>query len=175
MAGRKPRLYDTVNKQWVDFKSLQEADALFKNKERNPFVTTKDYGITSRYRYDEPVNNIELATIAAGGKPKSLESAAAKTYKELNPDVDLASGQNAVGINPVWDRDYNFRRHPEWRPEKPIYYPQYNEYWGYELVNLIDSISKTLLDISGLDPKDLPLPISANVFLIIFKTFLQFA
>ena len=127
MAGRKPRLYDTVNKQWVDFKSLQEADALFKNKERNPFVTTKDYGITSRYRYDEPVNNIELATIAAGGKPKSLESAAAKTYKELNPDVDLASGQNAVGINPVWDRDYNFRRHPEWRPEKPIYYPQYNE------------------------------------------------
>lgn len=132
MAGRKPRLYDTVNKQWVDFKSLQEADALFKDKERNPFVTTKDYGITSRYRYDEPVNNIELATIAAGGKPKSLESAAAKTYKELNPDVDLAAGQNAVGINPVWDRDYNFRRHPEWRPEKPIYYPQYNEYWGYD-------------------------------------------
>lgn len=132
MAGRKPRLYDTVSKQWVDFSSLQEADSLFKDKERNPFVTTKEYGLTSRYRYDEPVNNIELATIAVGGKPKDTNSAAARTYKELNPDVDLESGQNAVGINPIFDRDYNFRRHPEWKPvDKPIYYPIAKEYWGY--------------------------------------------
>jgi hypothetical protein len=92
MAGRKPRLYDTVNKQWIDFSSLQEADALFKDKQKNPFVTTKEYGVTSRYRYDEPLDNNELLRISLGGKPRNLNSTASKMYKEANPTVDLEHG-----------------------------------------------------------------------------------
>jgi hypothetical protein len=92
MAGRRPRLYDTVTKQWVDFNSLQEADNLFMDKEKNPFVTTKDYGVTNRYRYEEPLNNNELLGIALGGKPKKADSTAAKLYKEAKPNVDLEKG-----------------------------------------------------------------------------------
>ena len=144
MAGRKPRLYDTVNKTWIDFETLQEADDLFKDKKINPFVNTKEFGITNRYRYDEPVNNIELLQLTLGGKPKNPQSGASKVYKQMHPNVDLEKGQNAVGINPIWDRDYNFKKHPEWKPSKnsPIYYPTQDEYWGYnedgEFTNKID-------------------------------------
>jgi hypothetical protein len=63
MAGRKARLYDVVEKKWVDFDDLQTAKDFWKNRDKNPFITTGGYS-GSRYSWDEPVDSRMLLSAA---------------------------------------------------------------------------------------------------------------
>ena len=130
MAGRKHRLYDTVNKGWIYFDNEEEADALFQDTKRNPLITTKDYGAHHQYEYDAPINTGALVSMSL--KNQSLQNPRSSILQEIeNPEIALAEHQNNIGINPIQDKKL-FYTHPELIPQnKLVYYKDLDEYWGF--------------------------------------------
>lgn len=146
MAGRKFRLYDTVEDKWIDYGSEAEMDAVFKDKKKNTLVTTKKYGTSLRYELSEPMNSMELLTISLGGKPSRADSPAAKAYEQMTGKstskkvgtmrsttgkgtVDVY--ENDLGINPAFDNLF-YRDNPNLRPSTAKFFPQYNRYYKFE-------------------------------------------
>ena len=146
MAGRKFRLYDTVEDKWIDYGSEAEMDAVFKDKKKNTLVTTKKYGASLRYELSEPMSSMELLTISLGGKPSRADSPAAKAYEQMTGEsaskkvgtmksttgkgtVDVY--ENALGINPAFDNLF-YRDNPNLRPSTATFFPQYNRYYKFK-------------------------------------------
>lgn len=146
MAGRKFRLYDTVENKWIDYGSEAEMDAVFKDKKKNPLVTTNKYGTSFRYELSEPMSNMELLKISLGGKPSRADSPAAKAYKQTTGKsaskkvgtmksttgkgtVDVY--ENDLGINPAFDNSF-YKSNPKLRPNNATFFPQYNKYYKFK-------------------------------------------
>lgn len=145
MAGRKFRLYDTVEGKWIDYGSEAEMDSVFKDKKKNTLVTTKKYGTSLRYELSEPMSSMELLTISLGGKPSRADSPAAKAYEQMTEKsaskkvgtmksttgkgtVDVY--ENDLGINPAFDNSF-YKSNPKLRPSTATFFPQYNRYYKF--------------------------------------------
>lgn len=160
MAGRKFRLYDTVEDKWINYGSEAEMDAVFKDKKKNTLVTTKKYGASLRYELSEPVSSSELLKISLGGKPSRADSPAAKVYKQTTGKsaskkvgtmksttgkgtVDVY--ENALGINPAFDNSF-YKSNPKLRPSTATFFSQYNRYYKFDTDgNYTDNIKENYI------------------------------